>query len=235
MQSALGTLTRCLRRLRRMKLLRVGWRMLRRPRVSSVARMEAYESIVAVALENEGFVVAGPVKFPIQVHVKKEHRTEIQTHGYEVDLIAARADRLVLATVKSYFGSRGVVADHVIEAASDKRNGYRLLNDPPFRAQMVKLAADRYRYAVEQVRVRLYAGRFAPASGQHEERIRNWCSQTCVGGGPIEVFGPHQVAEQLLVASANTQYRDNPVLATLKLLRATGHVSDASTASGLPS
>ena len=187
--------------------------------------MEAYESVVAVALEGEEFAVTGPVKFPIEVHVEKQHRTETQTHGFEVDLVAARADRLVLATIKSYFGSRGVVADHVIEAASDKRNGYRLLNDPPFREQMVSLAAGRYGYTVDQVRVRLYAGRFAPASGKHEQRIRAWCSQTWVGGGPIEVFGPHEVAEQLLVTAANTQYRDNPVLAAVKLLLATGHVS----------
>jgi hypothetical protein len=178
-----------------------------------VERVEAYESVVAVALEGEEFAVTGPVKFPIEVHVEKQHRTETQTHGFEVDLVAARADRLVLATIKSYFGSRGVVADH------------RLLNDPPFREQMVSLAAGRYGYTVDQVRVRLYAGRFAPASGKHEQRIRAWCSQTWVGGGPIEVFGPHEVAEQLLVTAANTQYRDNPVLAAVKLLLATGHVS----------
>ncbi len=35
----------------------------------------------------------------------------VQTHGYEVDLVGARSDRLVLATVQSYLGSRGVVAD----------------------------------------------------------------------------------------------------------------------------
>jgi hypothetical protein len=153
------------------------------------------------------------------VHVQKAHRTEIQTHGFEVDLVAARANLLVLATVKSYFGSRGVVADQMIEQAEDRRNGYRLLNDPPFCEQMVRLAAERYGYAVEQVRVRLYAGRFAPASGGHEERIRARCSQTQVGGGPIEVFGPQQVADQLMATAAHTQYRDNPVLATLKLLR----------------
>ncbi|MFL5826734.1 MAG: hypothetical protein ACJ76V_09445, partial [Thermoleophilaceae bacterium] len=46
---------------------------------------------------------------------------EMQTHGYEVDLVAARADRLVLATVKSFFGSRGVVADHVTGETTSER------------------------------------------------------------------------------------------------------------------
>jgi hypothetical protein len=37
---------------------------------------------------------------------------------HELDLTAARTDRLVLATVKSIFGSRGVVADHVTGTTS---------------------------------------------------------------------------------------------------------------------
>jgi hypothetical protein len=34
-------------------------------------------------------------------------------HGYEVDLLGARADLLVFATVKSFFGSLGVEAKDV--------------------------------------------------------------------------------------------------------------------------
>ncbi|MDQ3673373.1 MAG: hypothetical protein M3365_03225 [Gemmatimonadota bacterium] len=35
--------------------------------------------------------------------------------------MAARADTLVLATVKSFFGSRGVVAEHVTGESKDGR------------------------------------------------------------------------------------------------------------------
>ena len=75
--------------------------------------MEAFESFVAISLEAERFVVSPAVKFPVRLPTRKQAYGEIQTHGYEVDLVAARADRLVLATVKSFFGSRGVVAEHV--------------------------------------------------------------------------------------------------------------------------
>jgi hypothetical protein len=83
----------------------------RRVRFSFV---EAFESFVAVALEAEGFVVSGGVKFRVKLPTRKAAYTEEQTHGYEVDLVGARADRLVLASVKSAFGSRGVVAEHVM-------------------------------------------------------------------------------------------------------------------------
>ena len=46
---------------------------------------------------------------------RQENFNDVVTgRSFEVDLVAARADRLVLATVKSFFGSRGVVADAVM-------------------------------------------------------------------------------------------------------------------------
>ena len=90
---------------------------------------------MAIALEEEGLVVSPAVKFRVQRPTRKAAYDEVQTHGYEVDLVGARADRLVLATVKSFFGSRGVVADHVMGTARGRRqrNLYLLLNDPAIR------------------------------------------------------------------------------------------------------
>src|SRR4051812_18310454 len=48
---------------------------------------EAFESFGAVALESEGFVVPPAVKFPVQLRTRKAAYEELQTHGYEVDLI----------------------------------------------------------------------------------------------------------------------------------------------------
>ena len=76
--------------------------------------MESFEQFVAVAMEAEGLIISEAVKFPVQRQTRKLAHDEIQTHGYEVDLIGARGDRLVLATVKSFLGSRGVVAEHVM-------------------------------------------------------------------------------------------------------------------------
>ena len=92
--------------------------------------MESFEQFVAVAMEAEGLIVSEAIKFPVQRRTQKASHAEVQTHGYEVDLVGARSDRLVPATVKSFFGSRGVAADHVTGATSDTRarSLYVLLN-----------------------------------------------------------------------------------------------------------
>ncbi|HEY5343905.1 MAG TPA: hypothetical protein VIJ66_09645 [Solirubrobacteraceae bacterium] len=176
--------------------------------------MEAFESVVALTLEVEEFVVSGAVKFPVTRRTAKAMHKEVQTHGYEVDLVAARADMLVLATVKSFFGSRGVAAEDV---SGDGRFGshYKLLNDPFIRDAVTAAAAKRYGYSKDQVRLRLYAGRFAgPGKGTHEARIRSMPG--------FEVFGPKEIASKLIAAAASKQYRDSPALAAVKLLQAAG-------------
>jgi hypothetical protein len=187
--------------------------------------MEAFESFVAVALEAEGFVVSPAVKFRVQMQTRKQAYLEMQTHGYEVDLVAARADRLVLATVKSFFGSRGVVAEHVTgQTTNDRaRKLYLLLNNPTIRDQVISEAAARYGYPPSQVELRLYVGRFAaPTTGTHEQRIREWANDQLAGAGTIKVFGLDQVVRRVREVASQTEYRDNPVLVTMKVLDAAG-------------
>ena len=186
--------------------------------------MEAFEQFVAIALETEGFVVSPAVKFPVQLPTRKAAYEEIQTHGYEVDLVAANASRLILATVKSFFGSRGVVAEQVMGTTNDRwRKLYLLLNEPLVRDGVVSSATTRYGYQTSQVQLRLYVGRFAgPSKGVHEAKIREWCGSQVVGAGPIQVIGLDEVVSKVMGAAANRQYRDNPVLVTLKVLQAAG-------------
>ena len=58
--------------------------------------MEAFEQFVALAMESEGLVVSEAQKFPVQVLTKKAAYVETQTHGFEVDLVGARSDRLLI-------------------------------------------------------------------------------------------------------------------------------------------
>jgi hypothetical protein len=187
--------------------------------------VEAFESFVAVALETEGLVVSSGVKFPVALQTRRAAYPEVQTHGYEVDLVGARADRLVLATVKSAFGSRGIVAEHVTgKTANDAaRKRYILLNHPEIRRKVLNEAARLYGYRTSQVELRLYVGRFAaPVKGTHEKEIRAWARTKRAGGGPIRVFGLDEVVGRVLKAASHKQYRDNPVLVTIKVLEAAG-------------
>lgn len=189
------------------------------------AVMEAFESFVAIALETEGFVVSEAVKFPVRRKTGKVAYSEEQTHGYEVDLVAARNGRLVLATVKSFFGSRGVVADHVmgLATADNGRRLYLILHDLAIRDGVVNAAAERYGYSADQIEIRLYVGKFAaPKQGSHEKRIRAWAASQHVGVGPIAIQGLDDVVARVQSAAARTQYRDSPVLVTMKVLEAAG-------------
>lgn len=191
--------------------------------------MEAFETFVALALEEEGFVVSPAVKFPVRRRVRKASRAEFQEHGYEVDLVAARADRLVLATVKSFLGSRGVAAEAVMGETDDRRRAgmYRLLNDPEIRKGVVKAAGKRYGYKPSQVELRLYAGRFAGRrGGEHERRIREWAAKQRVGAGPIGVVGLDEVVRKVRLAAERRQYRDNAALVAVKVLGEAGQLVD---------
>jgi hypothetical protein len=191
--------------------------------------VEAFESFVALALESEGFVVSSSVKFSVRRRVRKKSRPEFQEHGYEVDLVAARADRLVLATVKSFFGSRGVAAEAVTGETADKRKAgmYRLLNDPVIRNGVVKAAAKRYGYKTGQIELRLYAGRFAGRrAGEHERRIKEWAAEQRVGAGQIGVVGLSEVVCKVRLAAERKQYRDNAALVAVKVLGEAGHLVD---------
>ena len=191
--------------------------------------MEAFESFVALALETEGFVVSSSVKFSVRRRVRKKSRPEFQEHGYEVDLVAARSDRLVLATVKSFFGSRGVAAEAVTGKTADRRKAgmYRLLNDPVIRAGVVKAAGKRYGYKTSEIELRLYAGRFAGRrAGEHERRIREWAAAQRVGAGQIGVVGLSEVVRNVRLAAERKQYRDNAALVAVKVLGEAGHLVD---------
>lgn len=193
--------------------------------------MEAFETFVALALETEDLVVSEAQKFSFQ----RQTTSGLQTHGYEVDLVGARADRLVLASVKSYFGSRGVAADHLMgqsaKAVLNKR--YALINDEELRTEVVAAAAKRFGYSTDQLRLRLYVGRFAGSRHgvtSHEQRIRDWCAAQIVGGGPIEVVDVHEVVSRVRAMAESKQYRDNAALVALKVLEAAGALSSTSAA-----
>lgn len=173
--------------------------------------MESFEHVCKVALEAEGFVVTTNVKFPVTRQTKKVSRVEFQTHGYEVDLVGARTDELVLASVKSFFGSHGV------SLTGMDQSGYRLFNDDDLRAEVVRVASERYGYPADRVNLRIYVGRFAPRSrdgviAHFRERDMGVCT-------------PEQVAELVLRAAESKTYTDDPVITTVKLLHATGHLS----------
>lgn len=180
--------------------------------------MEAFESFVALALESEGLVVNEAVKFKISLQTKKQGKTEIQEHGYEVDLVAARADKLVLASVKSFFGSQGVKAKEVMGATGKVGDsGYKMLNRPEVRNGILAEATKIYGYKENQIEFRLYVGHFN--SVPQELETRKWCESQIVGSGPIKVVSVDEIVDVVKAKAQSKTYLNNPALVTLKVLQ----------------
>lgn len=185
--------------------------------------MESFEHLCKVALAAEKFVVTSNVKFPVRRRTKKTSREEYQTHGYEVDLVGARNGVLVLAEVKSFFGSRGVPRQSFRGLADESRRtdfgGYKLFNDPEVREGVVKCAAERYGYTLDQVELRLYVGKFARG---HQDAVAAHLKR--IG---VEVITLKQIIESVMSAASQRTYTDDPVIMTVKALTAAGLLSEA--------
>lgn len=184
--------------------------------------MEAFESFVALTMEADGLVVSEAVKFPVKVPVPS--REGFQTHGFEVDLVGANSRRLVLASVKSFLGSRGVAAEHVTGSSANRAaNGrYAMFNNATVRQGVIDGACERYGYKPRQLELRLYAGKFADKRGRHREQIAEYLSSLEIGGGKLRLFGLDDVVPRALQLAGSTQYRDNAALVAIKVLDAAG-------------
>lgn len=188
-----------------------------------MSHMEAFEQFVAVAMqaENPGLVVSGAVKFPVTRKTRKAAYEEVQTHGYEVDLVGANSKQLVLATVKSFFGSRGVQATSVMGTGRGA-GGYRLLNDPVIRDGVIADASRRYGYPEIEICLRFYVGKFAPGD---EPRIREWCAGQQLASGPIQVFGVRDVVARVMETASKRIYVDDASVVAVKVLAAAGEIT----------
>jgi len=189
--------------------------------------MEGFEHVVKVMLEGKGYVVTNDVKFPVRRKTGKKERDEYQTHGYEVDIVAARRDSLILGSVKSYFGSQGVhVSDFQhksgTRAGGDRSSGYKLFVSAGIRRGVLKGASKRYGYPVKKIQLAFFVGRFASGS---EQAVRRRLTRIRAGAGPVQVFGLAEIATGLLGVIASKTYRDDPVVATLRTLKAAGLLS----------
>jgi hypothetical protein len=186
--------------------------------------VEGFEHLVKVALEEEDFVVSGNMKFHVERLTKKSNRKETQNHGYEIDLVAANHESLVLASVKSFFGSKGVSTKgfkELIETVPTPRqlrhfDLYKIFNDSDLREKVISKAAKQFGYKSHQVELRLYVGKFQSESARNE--ITKYLGSIKAGKGGIRVFGLEDTLKSLFKVLENKTYFNDPVIMTLKAL-----------------
>lgn len=189
--------------------------------------MEAFEHVVKVYLEHQGYVVTNNVKFYVRRQTGRRAYPEFQTHGYDIDIVAAREDELLLGSVKSYFGSQGVTRGFFkgLSQGGERKIYARatIFNEADVRKGVLQEAKRIYGYPLSKIRLALYVGKFA--GGTHEEDIRGHLQKMRVGGKPVQVIGIQEIGESLTQIAESKTYHDDPVVMTVKVLRASGKLS----------
>jgi hypothetical protein len=188
--------------------------------------MEAFEHIVKVYLEDQGYIVTSGVKFPVTISIKKKSGSiERQKHGYEIDIVAAKRWSLLLASVKSYFGSAGVRKQGFKKIADLSRRThfkrYTVFNNVHVRRGILKSASKRYGYPLNRIRLALIAGKFHHPD---EEAIRKHLGTIRTKAGPVEVISLEEIAKTLMDIAERKTYINDPVVVTMKVLHARGRL-----------
>jgi hypothetical protein len=176
--------------------------------------MDAFESIIALSLSEQGFWVKQGVKLDIS----KKHKRIIGTHSMprpEIDIVAYKpAEKLLLLVeVKSYLDSTGVQYRDVIgEGKGSER--YKLFTNKNFRKVVTQQIIKDYKQAgliSTEVKVN-YALTAGKIKNGDEEKI-----QTYFNKNKWVLFTPKQVSK-VLKDLANKGYDNNPVIVAAKLI-----------------
>ena len=176
--------------------------------------MESYEHVAKVWMESKGYAVSTGVKFMLRLPTQKKAWDEEQEHGYEVDLVAARGDKLVLVNVKSYFGSKG------LSLVGLKRE--KMFSRDEVWEGILHGACKRYGYSKDQVELWVVAGRVRRVE---QTRVRDFLKEFSVRWGlRTEFFSAEDVAKGLIEATESRTYVNDPVIATVRTFRETRHL-----------
>jgi hypothetical protein len=190
--------------------------------------MEAFEHVAKVFLESRGYAVSTNVKFPVRRRTKKLAYEEYQEHGYEVDLIAARVDELLLGSVKSFFGSFGLSKQFFREIADESKKkcweSNKLFNEPEVQAGVLSGAAERFGYSSDRIFLGLFVGKFK--SGEKAD-ICAHIGEMRFGGGAVRMFDLPTIMSGVLTEAKRKTYRDDPVIVALKCLDELGWIASA--------
>ncbi len=190
--------------------------------------MEGFEHVVKVALEAEGLIVTGNLKFPVKRKTRKTTNEEHQTHGYEIDLVGARRDKLVLASVKSFFGSQGVsIAGFSGLSATPhpkQERLYAFFNNPEIQQGIIQAAGERFGYTPNQIELRLYVGKFKgkDRGSATRQAIAAHLAHPPTGLRPVTLLGLDDIVPRLFQLLKSKTYTNDPVVMTLRALRHAG-------------
>lgn len=180
--------------------------------------MNAFEDIVKLYLEEEGYWVRQSVK----VDITKQDKVDIGLPSMprpEIDLVAlnAKNNELLLIEVKSFLDSYGVYSEAITDEKDVFSKRYRLFTDSIFREVVTKRLREEYLKQGlinenTKINYALAAGNIhSPAD---ESRIREYFSKPERGW---KLFSPKDIKEKVKEL-AKKGWEDNLVTITAKLI-----------------
>lgn len=188
--------------------------------------MEAFEHVVKLYMESKGYLVSSNIKFAVRLKTRKKAYAEHQTHGYEVDIVAAREESLVLGSVKSFLGSIGVSKQGFQGIADESKRtdfgGYRIFNDSEVRNGIIEGARDRYGYQRASIRIVLFVGKFKTGD---QQIVQDHVNSMVDDGVSMKVVGLEEIMDGLMLEAQSRTYINDPVIMTIKALDAAGRLN----------
>jgi len=178
--------------------------------------VNAFESIVKLYLEEEGYWVRQSVKVPIS----KGDKVALDLPSMptpEIDLVAlnAKKNELLLVEAKSLLGSYGVYYEAVADAKDKLADRYRLFTNSRFREIVTRVLREDYleRGLINGKTKINYALAAGNIHSGNESSIAKYFSDN-----GWKLFTPEQIKEKVRQLSVNKAWSDDSIIMTAKLI-----------------
>lgn len=178
--------------------------------------MNAFENIVKLYLEEEGYWVRQSVKAP----VSKEDKVDLDLPSMptpEIDLVAlnVKKNELLLVEAKSLLGSYGVYYEAVADVKDKLADRYRLFTNSKFREIVTRVLREDYleRGLINGKTKINYALAAGNIHSGNESSIAKYFSDN-----GWKLFTPEQIKEKVRQLSINKAWSDDSIIMTTKLI-----------------
>lgn len=179
--------------------------------------MDAFESIVAKVLENDGYWVRQGVK--VECTPKEKEKIGGKTIPTpEVDLVAYNSKECILIEVKSFLDSDGVKFGGVSKSNKVDGKKYKLINHSVYQKMMTAKILEAYKIP-KNIKV-IYGLAAGKIYGKDYQKIVNYFNSRN-RKDTYRLYTPDEIADKVINLGKKV-YINEEVTMTVKLLKTTG-------------
>ncbi len=173
--------------------------------------MDAFESIIAQVLENDGYWVKQSVKVELTPNEKEYVGIGRTSPTPEIDLVAFKGNELILFEVKSFLDSDGVKLNGITGVDLVDAKKYKIINNEAYKSTILEKIKTSMHMS-EHVKIK-----FGLAAGNIFERDRLSIINYFNNNSSLVLITPETIARKLIKFNHNV-YINDAVTMTIKLL-----------------